>query len=606
MQLINNIKSTMSTAYIVYNLLRSGIPLGRYFGWNRNKVAGEIVTPETALTLSGLYRGISYISDSIMTMPWDVNFVAENRATYPLNNNLRYLLNERVNNELTTNIWLSVMIAVAILRGNSYSEILKDNKGAILALGHPIHPDRARMLRDRDTNEIFYRFYPGRDQAIKETVDLPQDLVFHLRGFGDGYTGDSIMEHARKTIGIGLAQENNVSNFFGNGARTSGVLEHPGVLEITKRNELAQHMRETLTGNQAFNVLVLQKGETWKQTGMNNNDAQTLESRQFTVLDIARFLGIPPPFLMDYSRATWANLEQARTEVVQSGLLPWAVRLECEANFKLIPKSRQRRVSTKINLDGLLRADTKTRFEAYTQAIGNTLMTPNEARKREGLPPVEGLDIFYAPLNMQILDAKPPDLPPGVLGGPNNLSAAERHYLDLLRMEDHHSQASKSWIQSNEIDMVAQKNEAINQQEDLPLFGKALDMEHVRNGLQSLVQRTWRSILSRETNQLLMRIGKDDFQIWASDWIKDKQLSYALDQFNFLNKMIAQMHDNNKILPDSAIHEYVHSYTDKLNAIAKEMKNWDQVKITDYGLNRADAVYSLTDEFFQMYERLWS
>jgi phage portal protein BeeE len=52
------------------------------------------------------------------------------------------------------------------------------------------------------------------------------------------------------------------------------------------------------------------------------------------------------------------------------------------------------------DFEGLLRSDFKSRLEAYRTAIAGTVMTPNEARKIEGLPRVEGGDSLLSQVNM--------------------------------------------------------------------------------------------------------------------------------------------------------------------------------------------------------------
>ena len=50
---------------------------------------------------------------------------------------------------------------------------------------------------------------------------------------------------------------------------------------------------------------------------------------------------------------------------------------------------------TELDEGVLLRMDAATRFKTYSDAIGGGWMAPNEARRREGLPPVEGGDTPY-------------------------------------------------------------------------------------------------------------------------------------------------------------------------------------------------------------------
>ena len=50
-------------------------------------------------------------------------------------------------------------------------------------------------------------------------------------------------------------------------------------------------------------------------------------------------------------------------------------------------------------VEGLLRGDTATRYEAYGKAIRDGWMSRNEVRERENLNPMPGLDTFLEPLN---------------------------------------------------------------------------------------------------------------------------------------------------------------------------------------------------------------
>jgi phage portal protein BeeE len=50
---------------------------------------------------------------------------------------------------------------------------------------------------------------------------------------------------------------------------------------------------------------------------------------------------------------------------------------------------------TELDVDALLRMDTISRFDSYGKAIGAGWMTPNEARRRESMPPIDGGDQCY-------------------------------------------------------------------------------------------------------------------------------------------------------------------------------------------------------------------
>ena len=50
---------------------------------------------------------------------------------------------------------------------------------------------------------------------------------------------------------------------------------------------------------------------------------------------------------------------------------------------------------SEFDFDALLRTDFKTRLESYRIGVQGSIFTPNECRKEEGLPPVQGGDQLY-------------------------------------------------------------------------------------------------------------------------------------------------------------------------------------------------------------------
>jgi HK97 family phage portal protein len=135
---------------------------------------------------------------------------------------------------------------------------------------------------------------------------------------------------------------------------------------------------------------VLEGGAKWNATGITNEQAQFLETRKFTAGQIAAMLfRLDPADIgigVEGSSITYANLEQRNTRRVQVALMPWVIRLEA-ALSTLVP-GRQ----LKFNLNGLLRADLKTRYESYAIGVKSKFLVPNEPRGWENLDPLPGGD----------------------------------------------------------------------------------------------------------------------------------------------------------------------------------------------------------------------
>ena len=81
--------------------------------------------------------------------------------------------------------------------------------------------------------------------------------------------------------------------------------------------------------------------------------------------------------------STYANVESRMIEFKAFTLNPWQRRIESALDAQL-----PRGTSLKIRTDGLLRADTSTRYAAYKTALESGFMTVDEVRALENRAPL--------------------------------------------------------------------------------------------------------------------------------------------------------------------------------------------------------------------------
>ena len=146
--------------------------------------------------------------------------------------------------------------------------------------------------------------------------------------------------------------------------------------------------------------------------GLSPEDAQLLMTRQFDVIQVARWFDIPPHMIKSLEKATFSNIEQQGLEFVIWTLTKWLTRWEAEVNFKLFGKEDRSVFFSEFVTAALLRGDTKSRFDAYRVAINSGWMARNEVRAIENMNKVDGLDAFWQPLNVQSVggsDSEEPD-----------------------------------------------------------------------------------------------------------------------------------------------------------------------------------------------------
>jgi HK97 family phage portal protein len=360
-------------------------------------IAGIPVSPEGAMRLSAVWAAVRILTEGIASLPCIVYQRLDNdgkkRAPgHPLYELLRW----QPNSWQTAMEFWEMMMGHVVLRGNAYAQIVPGKRGSVDQL-IPRHPDRIEVQTIQTPNGPKLRYIWTPPQG--EKVTLTQDEMFHLRGLSsDGVLGLSVIEHATNSLGLSLAAERYGSKFFSQGATVAAVVEHPKTLtgEAAVKN-LKWSIDEQVKN--PHGVLVLEQGMTWKQIGMKAEEAQLIATMEFGIEEVARWFNVPLHLLRSNKQAqTYASIEMFDLELVIHTFRPWAVRFEQAIRRDLITGFET--YFAEFLMDALMRGDSAARAAYYNSGIMTGWLTPNEARVKENLNPIEGLDETWRPLNM--------------------------------------------------------------------------------------------------------------------------------------------------------------------------------------------------------------
>lgn len=296
--------------------------------------------------------------------------------------------------------WLTVRFHRK-LWGNAYIRKLRNQLGQVQEMW-PLHPGRVKVGRESEAGRKVYVIDGGREV-------LSDREILHLPGMGyDGICGVSPIRAARESIGMGLAAQEFGARLFGSGMLATGVLQTEQRLTQTQADTLAKRWKEKRTGlESAHGTIVLDKGAQFHQLSIAPGDAQFLETRRFQVVEICRWFGLPPFLMFETEKSTsWGTgLEQQALGWVKFDLQPdlLAVEQRVAKHALWADPIKPEPLYAKHALEGLLRGDSKARAAFYTSMWNIGGLNTDEIRAYEDLPPVEGGDVHYRPLNMGVL-----------------------------------------------------------------------------------------------------------------------------------------------------------------------------------------------------------
>lgn len=364
----------------------------------KSTATGISVNEQNALQSTAVFACVRILSETVASLPLPMyKRIAERGKARAPDHPLYSVLDDIANEEMTAYSLRETLQGHLGTWGNAYAEIEWDMAGRVKGLW-PLRPDQTWPERNPDTNKLQYRtVLPDGTGVI-----LPFERVFHIPGFGfDGLVGYNPIRLFRESIGLAMATEEYGARFFGNGAKPGGVLEHPNKLSKEAQDRLRESWNEMHRGlSKQHRIAILEEGMSYKQIGIPPEDAQFLETRKFQTSEIARIYRVPPHMIGDLERATFSNIEHQSIEFVQHTIRPWLVRWEKSIKFKLLTPNERKRFFAEHLVDGLLRGDTKSRYDSYAVARQNGWMSANDIRKLENMNPIEGGDIYLVNGNM--------------------------------------------------------------------------------------------------------------------------------------------------------------------------------------------------------------
>lgn len=273
--------------------------------------------------------------------------------------------------------------------GNAYALKLRDARGVVTKL-YILDPRRVTPLVG-DDGSIFYDLKADNLSTLEEGVVVPASEIIHdrMNCLFHPLVGVSPIYACGLAAMQGNAIQNNSARFFQNGSKPGGVLTAPGAISEDTAKRLKAHWDSEYTGQSAGKVAVLGDGLKYEGMAMSAADSQLIEQLKWSAEIVCSVFHVPGYKVGVGAQPTY-NSAEVLNQVYYSDCLQSLIEaLELCLDEGLELPSQY---GTEFDLDGLLRMDTAALYKANNEAVSGAWMKPNEARRRAGLPPVEGGD----------------------------------------------------------------------------------------------------------------------------------------------------------------------------------------------------------------------
>lgn len=367
----------------------------------RRTAAGIDITPVQALRIATVYSCVKRVSEDIGGLPGGVfDRVNGERVPVPENDPMAYLLTVQPNPNIDAGELWRTVVAWMMLAGNAYVFIERNEAGAIVGLW-PLAPDSVTVKRTA-LGLLNYRITPDWSSEwapVTTGKTYTQEYVLHFRAFGLGDIGLSPIAAAREQAGINFAATTYIGKFFANDATPGAVLSVAGNLTDAQYNRLDEQWRDKHQGfDNAHKLSIVEGGAKLLNTTLSPADAEFLEVYKLSRADIAAgIFSVPLHKIGDLENATFSNIEQQNIMYVQDACMMWVNRIEHVTRRLFGARSTR---YFKLNVNGLLRGDQQSRYEAYALGRQWGFQSANDIRRLEDMVPIPGGDEYLVPLNM--------------------------------------------------------------------------------------------------------------------------------------------------------------------------------------------------------------
>lgn len=349
----------------------------------------SIWRPQGDLTLEGseaIFGAVTLLSNSLSSMRLHLYQGHEIAHDHPLERLIAY----QPSPTLDAYTWRQTMEVCRDTAGNAYALKVRGGDGSIRSLDI-LDPGKVEAKRAIETGDLWYEILKPEGGSFLVSA---QEMIHVRHVSSGGINGVSPIKVLRDTLDYD-AQMKTFSIEQAKGINGAIVLEVPANVGETQRNAVIDSFMAEYTRSSG-SLLVL--GGGIKATSINRSpiDAKVLDVDRITANKVARVYNIPPMLLGDYGTRSGSHEDQ-QMEYLERTIIPIVRMYEAQLDRKLLTWEDARKgYHFHFETSDLVTADQQSRSVMYQNMVRSGIATPNEMRRREGLPDLDGGDQLYA------------------------------------------------------------------------------------------------------------------------------------------------------------------------------------------------------------------
>ena len=367
--------------------------------------APSVSTPDSAMAIASVYRCVDILSGTIASLELQHLKRSGSIFKYAGDTQLNTLFAGQANSRQNFFVLLKNVVARLLLSGNAYIYPRFSSRGELLDI---ILLGDGSVSYDTNSNTYSVSDYVWNINGV-----FTADEIIHLKNnsLDGGYTGVSTIRYASLSLSLSANADKQTNNGLLSGNQKSGFLvggnelQGLGALDTEVADRVADRVNSEIA--QGRRIIRLSGSMQFIESSMSNSDAELLEVRKYSVLDICRFFGVHPYMVFADQSTNYKEAENSQINFLNQTLQPLILQIEQEFSVKLLPRGRRASERIRFDLSRLFATDLRTRAEYVKSSVEAGVMTPNEGRIFENREPIDGGDQLFITCNVAPITSRP-------------------------------------------------------------------------------------------------------------------------------------------------------------------------------------------------------
>ena len=359
-------------------------------------------TPTKAMKIAAVFRAVNLISSGLATLKLEYKRKDRYKGYFKPDDSiggkrLNYLLSVKPNSRMNASVFLKNLVSQILLQGNAYVVPVRNIYNDVEAL-YLLKPGSV-------AHDVWSNTYMVSDDVNGISGVFRADEVLHFKNVSNdgGYTGISTISYAALTLGIAATSDNETLKRFATGGRFKAILKNNtsvkgfGEYQDEQLKAHGEDLQDAI--NRGDDILAVKGDVDVSPLSMSSADMQFLESRKFTIREIARFFNVPPSKLMDDSNSNYKSVEVSNIAFYTEALQPIVTEIEREFSAKLLNEYNYLDYKFTFDLSALYALDLESKARWDKNRLENGLVSVNDLRRERDIEPVDKGDDVYLSVN---------------------------------------------------------------------------------------------------------------------------------------------------------------------------------------------------------------